>query len=229
MDTQTLDLLQQGTLLFTLLGRAFHGLPDQELIARLAEDRAFEEIPFLPADASLPGRKLLMDWTNGCKRPFSDEDFETIRADYAYLFVGTRRVIAPVWESVYFNKDRMVFQHETFEVRSMYQHYGLEVDALSHEPDDHLAYELLFIAHLFDRCEKLAQAGDQSGFERTLADLRSFVVCHPLTWVPKWREIVQRKARTDFYRGYATIVESALRETEAFVNRLQPATTPCPA
>ena len=119
-----------------------------------------------------------------------------------------------MWESVYFNKDRMVFQSQTFEVRRAYARYGLEVDALSHEPDDHLAYELLFIGRLCHMGAEAARRGDTSETDRVVADAVSFAVCHPMTWVPQWRESVERHARCDFYRGYAALVDAALRQLE---------------
>lgn len=33
----------------------------------------------------------------------------------------------------------------------MYAKHGLEVDLISREPDDHLAYELMFLGHLLAR------------------------------------------------------------------------------
>ncbi len=92
---------------------------------------------------------------------FRRKNFHDLSAEYTRLFVGTRRVVAPLWESVYFNKDRMVFQHETFEVRAMYARYGLRVDNFSHEPDDHLA-ELLFLGHVLGMAADDAEAGRHS-------------------------------------------------------------------
>ena len=119
-----------------------------------------------------------------------------------------------MWESVYFNKDRMVFQHQTFEVRAMYARYGLEVDALAHEPDDHLAYELLFVARLFALAAEHRRASCHDEADAVLADLVSFAVCHPLTWVSQWRDNVRRYAKDGFYRGYADLVCAALTEVE---------------
>ena len=77
----------------------------------------------------------------------------------------------------------------------MYAKHGLEVDLISREPDDHLAYELMFLGHL-------------------LVDAVSFTVCHPLSWVPQWRDTVHRHSSNDFYCGYAALVEVALRQVE---------------
>lgn len=207
--------LEEAGALFALLGRLFHGVPDHALIAGAADERIFDEIPFAVGGDADAARKTLMTWTDQCASPFSDSDFREVSSEYTRLFVGTRRVLAPMWESVYFNKDRMVFQRQTFEVRSAYARYGLEVDALSHEPDDHLAYELLFIGRLCQLAAEAARRGDGAEADRIVADAVSFVVCHPMTWVPRWRESVEHHARCDFYRGYADLVVAALQQLES--------------
>ena len=206
--------LRAAAALFTLLGRIFHGVPDRELLAALADERAFDEVPFAEGDAAEEALGLLRAWNDGCATPFSEGDYRNLSTDYTALFVGGKRVAAPVWESVYFNKDRMVFQHETFEVRAMYARWGLAVDALGHEPDDHLAYELLFLGHVLGQAADAAEAGDGAREARALADAVSFAVCHPLTWVGTWRTRVERAGAGDFYRGYAALVEAALRQVE---------------
>lgn len=208
------EYLEEGAALFLLLGRLFHGVPDSALFAEAADGRIFDEVPFVRGGEASRAADRLRAWTDRCSSPFSDDDFHEVSAEYAKLFVGALTVPAPMWESVYFNKDRMVFQHQTFEVRAAYARYGLEVDALSHEPDDHLAYELLFVARLFAVAAEHRRAGRHEEADAVLADLASFVACHPLTWVSRWRDNVRRYAAEGFYRGYADLVCAALVEVE---------------
>ena len=215
--SQKAQMFEEGAALFTLLGRMLYGVPDRELFASAADLRIFDEIPFVPADRCAEARALLTKWADGCATPFAEEDFEAIRVEYTRLFVGFRKVLAPVWESVYFNRDRMVFQRQTFKVRELYARYGLEVDGLSHEPDDHLAYELLFVARLFEICRQQCEEHDETALDATLADLEYFVTHHPLMWVPMWCPLVEEQAHSDFYRGYALLVLEALKYIEEVV------------
>lgn len=155
---------------------------------------------------------MLSSWVDSCEKPFSDSDFENVKIDYARLFVGAQRVAAPLWESVYFNRERMVFQQQTYEVRDAYAKHGLEVDAFSHEPDDHLAYELLFIAHMFALANERLADGDEKGCKLAVSELMKFAAEHPLQWIEAWCAIVQEKSRSDFYKGYALLVVEALHE-----------------
>ena len=88
----------------------------------------------------------------------------------------------------------------------MYAKHGLEVDLISREPDDHLAYELMFLGHLLARGVGFFEQGESGKMRETLVDAVSFTVCHPLSWVPQWRDTV--------HRGYAALVEVALRQVE---------------
>lgn len=212
---ETRDLFEEGEALFSLLGRLIYGVPDRKLINEVAVGRLYEDVPLLSATDELnEAASLLAEWADQWLAEGEDEAFSNLRAEYTRMFVGKQRVVAPLWESVYFNRDRMVFQQETFQVRAMYQRHGLQIDKLSHEPDDHLSYELLFLAALFRECGDFASQGDWDAVAKTWADVRSFVVCHPLTWVPQWNEMVLQRSRSPFYRGYALLVLAALRGVE---------------
>lgn len=214
-DSETLARhLAEGSALFTLLGRVLYGVPDRELFSHLADDRVFEEVPFLESGRYEEAQGLLLAWTDACDVPFSEEDYHDLSAEYTRLFAGVRKVLAPPWESVYFNKERMVFQRQTFEVRALYAKYGLEVSDLSHEPDDHLAYELMFTGYLMKQAEEQIHLKDYESARRILADAVSFVVCHPLGWIDRWHAAVKRESSLNFYLGYASLVEAAFGQVE---------------
>lgn len=242
--SQLTERLAEEETLFTLLGRAIYGMPDRALFAAMADERVFETVPFVstePKTAEVEdglarteqvrlAQTDLLAWTDGCARPFSDEDFEQVRVDYARLFVGAQKVAAPLWESVYFNRERMVFQQQTLDVRMAYRAYGLEVESYGHEPDDHLASELLFVAHLASVARAALEAGDADRARVALADQRAFAHEHLLTWVGAWRDLViarcsgpaanptpgTAEGRTGFYRGFARLTAAACEEARAF-------------
>ncbi len=212
--TEALELLEEGEALFTLLGRLIYGAPERELITQFTEEKLYEDIPFVDESAAAEARAEFSAWRDEWLAMDANRAFTELRAEYTRIFVGLRKVLAPLWESVYFNRDRMVFQEETFQVRSMYRRYGLQIDKLQHEPDDHLCYELLFIAALFRDCKQRIEEGDRDAAEKTWADLRSFALFHPLTWVSQWNELVQENTKNGFYRGYASLVLHSLKKLE---------------
>uniref|UniRef100_UPI003D0C121B TorD/DmsD family molecular chaperone n=1 Tax=Paraeggerthella hominis TaxID=2897351 RepID=UPI003D0C121B len=171
MDTDAIrSRLAEEEALLTLLGRLLYGMPDRDLFARVVEERLFESIPFVDGARARQPQDLLLAWTDACATPFSDSDFEAVRVDYTRLFVGAQKVAAPLWESVHFSRERMVFQERTLQVRAAYRAYNLEVEGFQHEPDDHLASELLFAAHLARIAKESLDAGNEEGFERAMSE-----------------------------------------------------------
>ena len=47
------EYLEEGAALFLLLGRLFHGVPDPVLFAEAANDRIFDEMPFVRGEEAL--------------------------------------------------------------------------------------------------------------------------------------------------------------------------------
>ncbi len=91
--------------------------------------------------------KIIQDWIKK-NHGLTEKSFEAITNDHLQLFIRVGKVLAPVWESVYFSPARLIFQEETFKVRNWYGRYKLQVKNKNKEPDDHIGLEFLFIAHL---------------------------------------------------------------------------------
>lgn len=121
------------------------------------------------------------------------------------LFIGPEKVLAPPWESVYFNDERNIFQEQTLQVRQWYRQFGLEPEKLHSEPDDHVGLEFAFLAHLARLALEALERDDTAAFDQYLDAQRRFLVEHPLQWVPLWATLVTENARTDFWRGVALL------------------------
>lgn len=68
--------------------------------------------------------------------------------DHLALFSGPQPAAAP-WESVWREKDRLLFGRKTQEVRDCYREWGIAAERDGHEPEDHLGLELAFILFLY--------------------------------------------------------------------------------
>ncbi|WP_314039656.1 molecular chaperone TorD family protein [Slackia exigua] len=211
IQKEAVGRLQEAEALFAMLGKLTMGMPNRDLFATVADDELFSETPFVRSKEANDALEELQAWTKSCRKPFGDADFEAVRLEYSRLFVGAQRVAAPLWESVYFNKERMVFQQETYSVRRAYAKWGLRVENFQHEPDDHLSSELMFVSFL----AKTAYQG-QGHEGEALADMASFLLMHPSTWVAKWRDEILKRTNDGFYPGYSRLVCAAVREAIAF-------------
>jgi len=144
------------------------------------------------------------------KRGLTDETFLDLQEDYSRLFIGPGKVIAPPWESVFFNESRQTFQEQTLQVRSWYRRYGVEPEKLFREPDDHIGLEINFLVHLLGLANQALDKKDQSEFDTLIDARRLFLSEHPLKWAFSWCSLVIEHARTDFYKGMAYLTRGAL-------------------
>lgn len=220
MTSQHSETMDWSAFLFTeqvvlgLFGKLLFDEPDKEWLGMIAKEGVFEEIPFADGQKDVQqGMALLQAWNQENKNGLSVEAFDAIRDDYTPLFIGPGKVKAPPWESIYFTKERTLFQEETLFVREWYRRYGLESVKLYHEPDDHIGLELAFISHLAGLAVR-AYEEDDPKFAELLEAQKTFLSEHTLKWVAGWTSLVLEHARTDFFKGVAMVVRGVMKELQ---------------
>lgn len=204
------ETLLGESLLFGLIGRALYNQPDKDWLNSLIAEDVFAEVPFGTGQPDTKcGQEIMQNWARN-NEEFSDGEYKELKADYTRLFVGVGKVLAPPWESVYFNEDRMIFQKQTLEVRDWYRRFGLELENLHKEPDDHIGLEMSFIAYMADLGIKVLEEQDEEKYQLLNDAKRQFLSGHLLQWGPTWCALVKENARTDFYRGLSYLTMGAL-------------------
>ncbi len=205
------DVLLGETLLFGLLGKILYQYPGKEeraWLQSLIDSEAFSELPITASSGDITaGLGLLQKWSQG---GLTDTTFTEMQGDYLRLFIGPGKVIAPPWESVFFNEARQTFQEQTLQVRNWYRRFELEPEKIYHEPDDHIGLELTFVAHLANQALLALDAGDQAKSKTLIEARKEFLVEHLLKWAFAWCELVTKSARTDFYKGIALLTRGSL-------------------
>ena len=208
---ELMETLVGEVLVLNLLGKAFYREPDRAWLETLIADQVFEEAP-LGADQPeiVRGLELLQRWTREQSGELSVSDFQNLKMDYTRLFVGLDALPTAPWESVYFNRERLVFQEQTIQVRDWYFRFGLQVEKINREPDDHIGLELLFISHLASLALQAMEQADKKRLEELLQAQRDFLSEHLLRWGLVWARLVEQNALTDFYRGLAHLTHGTL-------------------
>ncbi len=210
LDTWKTTLTGEA-LLFGLLGKVLYQDLDKAWLETLIHEDVFAEVPFGAEQTEVSrGLELLSRWSDENRKGISEDEFKAIKQDHLHLFIGIDKVLAPVWESVYFSEKRLVFQEQTMQVREWFSRFGLQAERLNREPDDHLGLELSFIAHLASLAMQAIDSDDKEIFEKTLQAQRDFLFEHLLRWGPSWARLVKQYAETDFYRGLAHLTQGAL-------------------
>lgn len=199
------------TLLLNLLGRITYEYPKDEQrswFQSLIDSEAFSESPYAADQPDvITGLDHLQAWS---RQGLTNEAFQDLQADHLRLFIGAGKVIAPPWESVFFNEARQTFQEQTLQVRSWYRRFGLEPEKLYHEPDDHIGLEMVFLAHLADQALLALEEGNNEKFDSLMKARSQFLSEHLLKWVGEWCNLVIENANTRFYKGVGFVIRGAL-------------------
>jgi TorA maturation chaperone TorD len=208
-------------LLFGTLSKLLQAPPERGWIQNLLAEKVFAEAPFAAEHPDVArGLSLIQAWNRSVWDKDTGPAFEALKADYLRLFIGVGKVLAPPWESVYFGDDRLLFQEQTIQVREWYRKYGLQIEKLHHEPDDQIGLELSFLANLAQLAVQAAERRDEAELTRLLHDQQAFLTEHPLRWAQAWCDLVDRHARTDFYRGIALLVNGGLKTAGEMLVRM---------
>ena len=212
----SIQKFQVHSMLMQYLAELLYVTPDSELIRRVVDDNIFEGVASYvdDPDISTAADKLAI-WANERQGSVSEELVGQLMTDFTKLFVGTPTTLAPPWESVHFNKERMVFQRETMDVRESYAKYDLQVDRINHEPDDHISYELKFMGTLIERAIAAAEQEDDS-YRSILQDTISFAEQHPLMWMEPWVKSIQDDAENEFYPYVAELALAIVKDLKSY-------------
>ena len=154
-----------------------------------------------------------------------------LAAEYvSVLLSGDKKGVSP-FESVYTSAERLLMQEARDQVLAAYRAEGLAKIAEFREPEDHIAIELEFMAHLCQQTIEMLEKGNVAGGLASLDHQKTFLEQHLLVWVPEFCQNLFRVSRSDFFRGLARLTQEHLdqeRETIAeIVGVLEEA--PCPA
>lgn len=130
---------------------------------------------------------------------------DDLAADYAAIYL-TNALRASPYESVWRDDDQLMMQEPTFAVRAFYGRHGMAVPNWRQMPDDHVAHELEFIAHLLQRYE-LQQAA-------------RFMQSHLMQWLPDFSAAVAQRARTRLYAALAPLTLSCCQHLQERLPRV---------
>ena len=216
MNDQTKEavelLLSNRLFLYSLMHKLFGREPDEELLNILTDEHTGEAFGLLSEE-----EKDIMDRTAVFLGEIREEKqnpafLEEAKDEYTRLFIGPMSLVAPPWESVYGQKDAMLFQESTLEVRNTYRQYGLIPEGYPHVADDSLALELHFMALLAQRGLDAFYAGKNDDLTADLTGSSDFLKKHLLVWVPKFLERMKGAKTSILYPRMCLVLDEFLRK-----------------
>lgn len=203
-------LLETRVFGYDLLRRTFLEEPTKEFLGILGEKGFIESFPFTEEREEIrEGVKQVATFFQEHDLK-SEEEYDCLHWDYTRMFIGPDKLPAPLWESAYLHKERLLFQEQTLMVRQAYLKYQFLPKHFQQEADDHLGLELDFMYQLSVEALKCLKAQDYTGLSEVLDDQKAFLQEHLLKWVPDLAVEILASATLDFYPGMAKILKGYL-------------------
>lgn len=129
--------------------------------------------------------------------------------DHLRLFSGPQP-LSPPWESVWCERDGLLFGEQTEKVRHIYQEWGLTAENEGREPEDHLSMELGFLAFLLSLPPDARSASNSS----PETALHSFLHDHCDMWIPQCLDTASENAESVFYASSCRLCSTILKNLE---------------
>lgn len=209
------ELLENYQVLFGYLSEVFLNEPDEEFIQQIVENQLYFSFPFQSDNPDLQnGLKLLQNFALQWEKP----QVYALRDEYLRLFHGTDKMLVPPYESVYLSNEHLLFEKETVEVRNFYARYGLRIDKMNIIPDDHIGYQLLFIAWLLKKALDASGQNQPNIFQNILRDIRDFLESHLLKWSESFNDLLHRHAASYYVKGNGKLLKFILAEFRKDLN-----------
>ncbi|MDR1088977.1 MAG: molecular chaperone TorD family protein [Coriobacteriales bacterium] len=106
-----------------------------------------------------------------------DTALERVGVEYTRLFLGPGKPAAPPWETLYREGGTVLFGEPTRKMRQLFAEEGLRASADSHQFEDHLGFELLYLG------VRSALFADSPPPPDTVAQTLAFIREHPLGFI----------------------------------------------
>ncbi|MFA5517145.1 MAG: molecular chaperone TorD family protein [Desulfuromonadales bacterium] len=182
--------------LYTFFALLF-SYPDQELIDFLQTGEGRETAALLP---------------EAPPRPAGSFTLRALEIAYTGLFLSRLGgVPAPLYGSVYLERDRQLMGETTRQVAAAYRGEGLALEGNS-EPPDHLATELEFLYYLVEQEEASLARRDLTAARAARSSQREFCQKYLHPWMAEFRRRVEEDAEAHpLYRWGARLLEDFCR------------------
>ena len=197
--------------IYRLLARFYRIEVDEDMMSQLASMEFPQECP---ADMGEGYRQL--------EKAIKEDNLslDDLAVDYARIFLGAGIVdydAAYPYESVYTSPKKLIMQEARDEVVAFYQQCGVARDNEVNEPEDHMAFELEFMAYLCREATEACRAEDEEQLEKILKWQQKFLTGHLMKWADDFCADILKFAATDFYKGAAKITRGYLHMEQEFM------------
>ncbi|MBR2789183.1 MAG: molecular chaperone TorD family protein [Eggerthellaceae bacterium] len=131
-----------------------------------------------------------------------------LSTDWTMVFDGVRSYdgnVATPYASIFAGsitgENAILFQEPRAHDLKVYRAEGILADPDLHLPEDHLSFELSFMADTSERMAAAVAAGNVAEALRLIDVSEDFRANHILSWYPQFFDLAMKMVETRFYRG----------------------------
>jgi putative dimethyl sulfoxide reductase chaperone len=219
------DIASGRAAFYGLLIAVFEHLPGQDLLAKI-RDGEFERLLASYRELGEQGIRAGLDKISTYQiaiRERPEEDVLTkLSVDRTRILRGTgHKDMKPPYEGLY--KKGTGFGDSVLGVKLFYRRSGLVPDESVSDSADYLCVELDFMKQLCLREEALRLREGEFGetIAETIVLQEEFLRLHLGNWVGDFCSAVEKHASTDFYRGFALILDAYIRMDRKWLGSLR--------
>lgn len=208
--------------LYQLLQRIFGNEPNPELLDIVTDEHTREALELMldEDDDHLQTCLALFTELRSVLCIDTAAALDRLGDEYTRLLIGPHKLPAPPWESVYVTKERTLFQENTLKVRRTYLKYQFLPANYPHEADDHLAFELDFMAHLARLTSASFDEHSTADAKQLLHDQKTFLDEHLLVWIGGFARDIQNSKTHYFYPQMAALTKQFLHTDHQVLDEL---------
>lgn len=202
------------------LYRFFARLYRKEVDADLFEHLSTMGFPSECEDPELAeGYQMLAEYL---RQPGADP-LTDLAVDYARVFLGAgiyESEAAYPYESVYTSKEHLIMQEARDQVLEIYRTKGLDRVESLEVPEDHIALELEFMAHLCKKAIDAIEAKNWAQVASSLKEQEDFLTQHLGNWTPEFCKDILKYSATDFYKAVSKLTNGFLHMDRSIIANL---------
>ncbi len=206
------NILDSRKNMYLFLSRLYILEADIELLNTL------KEMEF-PTDTGISeldeGYECMMQYRKEIESAELFEKIEELAVDYADVFLAAgvaQGLAAFPYESVYTSRKKLMMQEARDQVHAIYSEKQLALrEGIAKIPEDHIAVEMEFMAHLCEEAIAALDAEDEKKLVGILEIQKQFFSEHIQGWIPVFCQDVDKYAKTLFYKSVSKITRGFLR------------------
>lgn len=148
---------------------------------------------------------------------------QELAADFTSAFLGTKThesKQAMPYESLFRDQSGLLMQGPRNEVYQTFKQARVRIRQGLDVPDDHLSFELEFMAILCERAHDALADGKERICANDLATQKKFFDLHIASWFDEFYELAMEITRTRFYHGVLKITKGFLESEPETIDEL---------